>query len=777
MYSISVDRSNPDLCFVANVLSEELTKRTGLDFPLSEGGNIVINIDLSLPAEGFSLKSDGTSISIIGGSRLGAIHGVGRLLRLAKWAKGSFSLPAVDITDAPEKEIRGNQLGYRPKTNAYDAWDKATYAQYIREQALFGAGSVEFMPANTDDRPTSPVMKFDQLEMNIFQSQTAKEYGLRVWFWYPNIFKNETGVAIPRSGMTGNAELDALLAREDAARERDFSAIPYIDDIMIPGGDPGELLPPDLFAYSARCADILHKYHPNARVWVSGQIMTPTAEFFRTFMEQALLPHDWLYGMCYAPWMQLLLREFREMLPPSMPIRTYPDICHLCTCQYPVHNWDPVWAVTAGRECYNPRPRAHRRAHELTVGDTSGNLCYSEGIADDVSKHLWLDMDWSRSIPFVQTLRDFASMYISSAHAEEIGSVIADFEEIYNGPAIQNTAAERVWTAIHSLKASLEAEDYMPGFGADSYRFNMALLMADYLRYVHLRAARDAGLYSKALGLCGMGLGGKELIAGMREVLAEIRTSPDKALQSEIWAVADRLFEQIGWQTDTVRHFAQDWGRGGFLDALDLPLCDLYALEYRLDRAEKLDSDAEIYAEIDRIRFRNTTAPGGKYINFGTHDSLRYVTSDLNWHDQPEAIHIPRIEHALGVMAPDLEKDPNLKRHQHLFERVASVLGYYDGRVTLSIDGLLPGVGYELRTVFPLRFGWQGKSTGELPTHVLSEGRELVHLGFDPEDDHIHIYDVPAEQVSAEGILNLEFTKDDGPRGTGVTELWLQPRR
>ena len=37
--------------------------------------------------------------------------------------------------------MRGHQLGYRPKTNAYDAWSVPMWEQYIRELAIFGTNS------------------------------------------------------------------------------------------------------------------------------------------------------------------------------------------------------------------------------------------------------------------------------------------------------------------------------------------------------------------------------------------------------------------------------------------------------------------------------------------------------------------------------------------------------------------------------------------------------------------------------------------------------------
>ena len=75
------------------------------------------------------------------------------------------------------------QLGYRPKTNAYDAWTVAQYDRYIRDLALFGANSIEIMPPRTDDDAVSENMKLPAIQMIVEQSKICKSYGLDVWMW------------------------------------------------------------------------------------------------------------------------------------------------------------------------------------------------------------------------------------------------------------------------------------------------------------------------------------------------------------------------------------------------------------------------------------------------------------------------------------------------------------------------------------------------------------------------------------------------------------------
>ncbi|MGI2297500.1 hypothetical protein [Paenibacillus sp. GXUN7292] len=79
----------------------------------------------------------------------------------------------VDLAETPHFSLRGHQLGYRPKTNAYDAWTPEIYSQYIRELALFGTNSIEIVPPITDDERIGPLMKYDPLFMTRHVSEVC----------------------------------------------------------------------------------------------------------------------------------------------------------------------------------------------------------------------------------------------------------------------------------------------------------------------------------------------------------------------------------------------------------------------------------------------------------------------------------------------------------------------------------------------------------------------------------------------------------------------------
>jgi hypothetical protein len=780
-FTIGVDLQNQDARLAAQILSEELEKRVGAPFPLVSLGEgaITVEIDHALPKHAYALHCENGKARIRGFHRLAAIHGAGRLLKEAFWQKGGLCLPELSVETAPVKEFRGSQIGYRAKTNAYDAWDKPTYAQYIRDQALFGASAIEFLPPNTDDAPENEIMKYPIKEMLAHTVSVAHELGLAVWLWYPNLYENHSGQPLPASGFLPETdekakELNEILRIEDAQRHAVLSSLVCVDHIMIPGGDPGKLEAEDLFAACERMANILHTHHPHAKVWVSPQVMRHGQDFTEAFYRQVAKKPAWLAGICHAPWCNHTMSACREKTPAELPIRSYPDICHMLCCQFPVHRMDPIWAITAGRECYNPRPRWHKRMHNVTAQYHVGCVAYSEGIADDVAKFIWIDQDWDPSTPVIKTLRDFASMFISPKHRDELATLLSLFEDVYEGPVVTNQVVSSLYESLISLQKKLESEAFMPGFGADSYRFGMPLLMSAFYVYIQRRAIRDKAVWEKMWAEFDENRPASESIAAMRKALSDVFTSPDPALSDDIWALANELYDKIGWQTSE-KLYASGYDRGGFLDTMEIPLCNARWLLSKLADVEKLEN-TEAVSTLKAYKNRTNPGPGGKYISLGSPDAERYVPTlaDDLW-NEPEAVTIPRIEHHVGYFAPEVSRRFNPENDSSaLLERVASLLAYYDAKVQIDVDMLAPGKAYELRVVFPLRFGWKGIENP--PTYLKGNGQKLNPLGFMEEDPWVYRYEVPAGLIKDDGILTLEVVKEPFPRGSGLTELWLIPK-
>src|SRR5262245_10033921 len=104
------------------------------------------------------------TVLVLGADPRGVLFGAGRLLRELEMTRGSVQVPASFSTvSTPQVALRGHQLGYRPKTNSYDAWDVPMWEQYIRDLAIFGTNAIELIPPRSDDAADSPHFPLPQM--------------------------------------------------------------------------------------------------------------------------------------------------------------------------------------------------------------------------------------------------------------------------------------------------------------------------------------------------------------------------------------------------------------------------------------------------------------------------------------------------------------------------------------------------------------------------------------------------------------------------------------
>ena len=157
-------------------------------------------------------------VVIVGNDARGVLFGVGRLLRELRMAPGRMVLPeSLNLASAPKYPLRGHQLGYRPKTNSYDAWDLAQWDRYIRDLAIFGTNAIELIPPRSDDAATSPHFPLPPMEMMAGMSQICADYGLDVWIWYPAM---DADYADPRDGRACAGRVGGRVQEAPANRRR-----------------------------------------------------------------------------------------------------------------------------------------------------------------------------------------------------------------------------------------------------------------------------------------------------------------------------------------------------------------------------------------------------------------------------------------------------------------------------------------------------------------------------------------------------------------------------
>lgn len=735
-----------------DLLIDEVKKRTGLKMQLvksmpSEGLPIIeikkvdsnqLHSEQILP-EGYSIQINRDQgcmprVIITGNDERGLLFGIGGFLRKLHMTGGKIEVDAdLNMVTAPRYPLRGHQLGYRPKTNSYDAWTPEFFEQYVRDLIVFGTNAIEILPPRTDDEDISPHMKVPKLEMMSFLSEMLDSYGLDVWIWYP--------------AMASDYSDSRIVEKELGEWEEIFKNCRRVDAVFVPGGDPGDTPPHVLFPFLAKVSERLHKHHPSAQIWVSPQGFSAEwlDEFYNILCKES---PEWLYGVVYGPWIRTTLPELRTKVPSKYPIRHYPDITHTISCQYPVPQWDYAYAATLGREPINPRPVDESKIFKASCKYTIGFITYSEGCNDDVNKIVWSSLGWNPDAKLIDILREYSRYFVSERFGNSLAHGIMALEENWRGPVI---AKSSIYTTLMQFQAmEKEAGEEL----TKNWRFQQLLYRAYYDAYVRRRLIYETELEEEAMDrLREAEKTGAEAEKAISEAEAILNQAEEKKVgvdwRQRIEELAAELFKSCGMQLSVEKYGAIREERGATLDTVDRPVNNRQYLKNALEKLKTL-GDKEKLEGIKKILHYANPGPGGFYDDLGNFMNESHLVRKSNYEDDPYYLKSPLDAFLITEGMPIS------------WQRMAETR--YGVPLELHYSDLDPDAPYSLKIIYYGRY----KATvfltanGGIPVHG------PIDIGMAPKEIAV---DIPEEATSS-GELTLAWNLVSG-RGIQVADVWL----
>ena len=778
----------------AQVLVEEAAKRCGISWDVGKKkGKARVTIYLAtrqsatklaqrnlvpdsslhgLRADGFVLRSgqDGTGqwIAIFGADERGLLFGVGKLLRLIDFGrqKAMVAARALPLESNPEYKLRGHQLGYRPKTNAYDAWSVEIWDQYIRDLAIFGTNAIELMPPRTDDLPDSPHFPLPPAQMMVEMSRIADSYGLDVWIWYPAMDHDYSDAATVESALKEWGSI--------------FSMLPRVDAVLVPGGDPGHTDPKYLLPLLEKQRKNLRQYHPQGQMWVSPQgFSSEWEQEFLSIVRQENTK-QWLDGIVFGPMSRLPEAELLKALPSNYPIRCYPDITHSVQCQYPVPDWDIAYALTEGREVINPRPQGEANILRRILPGTVGFITYSEGCNDDVNKFVWSALGWDSKQPVINALRDFAHYFIGSREAEGFAQGLMHLESNWQGALATNHGVEVTLERFQDLERACSPAVM------GNWRFQQALYRTYYDAFVqrrlldetaHVEQARTEletvlgigwgplplGIGDKPSTLPPNGLAPEPLLANAQSILEQVIVRPTAGeLRTRVLELGAALFQSIRMQLAVERYQGEAVDRAANLDTLDAPVSDVMWLRRQIIEIRKLTDPMAQITAIRSLLMRADPGPEGFYDQLGNVSNRPHLVSSAGVADDPDFRRSPLI----GFRYPDQMQDKSPIAWKSWAESL------YDTPLMMHYPNLNQQMEYRLRVVY----------SGDAPhvkLRLVANGSVEIHplilRSWPPAPQE---FAIPREAISS-GELKLAWTREPelggNGRGCQVAEVWLIP--
>ena len=720
----------------AQMIREEVEKRTQLRLPVGDGSGLKITLgERSGPAEGFVLRTGADGVTIEGHDDRGVLFGAGYFLRRALMSRQRLEIAdGLNIETQPKYAVRGQQLGYRPKTNAYDGWTVAMWEQYIRELAIFGANTIELIPPRSDDAPDSPHFPLPQMDMMIEQSRIANEYAMNVSVWYPAMDKDYSDPATVEFALKEWGEV--------------FRKLPRIDAVFVPGGDPGHTRPRYLLALLEKQAANLRRYHPHAQMWVSPQSFDKT--WLEEFYELLDARPAWLAGVVYGPQVRGSIDELRARVPKKYPVRFYPDITHSIHSEFPVPDWDFAFATTEGREVINPRPLDETAIFRRYAPASIGFVTYSEGCNDDVNKFIWSALGWNPEAQVTDILRDYSRFFIGPDLEERFAKGLLALERNWAGPVIGNKNIQTTLADFSDMEAHATPQQKL------NWRFQEALYRANYDAFVQRKAVAEKKAETAAISVIGGETPGA-LDAAEKILNTSLQSPEDLAIRARVFEMAEALFQSIHMQLSVPRYQAIALGRGANLDAIDFALNDRVWLQNEINRLRALP-ETERRAAMHRIAHWKDAGPGGFYDDLGDPQASPHLVRGEPYEKDPDFLKSPMT--GFGAKTPE-------QGWRVSWYTDAETLG--ETPLRMRYGSLDKSAQYRVRIVY-------AGDALNVPLRLAANGREIHGFRDKPNPPEPLEFDIPREATQS-GELTLEWTRPPGGGGNGrgvqVAEVWL----
>jgi len=678
-----------------SMLIDEVERRTGIAWPVSEGGQSpvisIARVQSPGPAEGYRLSTGASGVRIEGNDERGVLFGVGRLLREIDWGRWRIGIRSgLDIESSPAYPLRGHQLGYRTVNNTYDAWTPAMFEQYVRDLIIFGCNAIELIPPRADtgyDDGVHPHLHLSPMDMMVEQSRIASSYGLDVWVWFPSL---------------GDYSRPGVVERSIAEWEEVLGRLPRVDALYIPAGDPGDCRPAPLMRFLSEAANVLHKLHPRSQIWVSqqGWDEEELAEFLAIIEEGT----PWLDGLIYGPWTRVSIQELRQRAPQKYPIRHCPDITHCMHSEFTFPNWDLAYALTYGRESSNPQPVTARTIFQATAPSTVGFITYSDGAHDDVNKFLWSSLGWDPNSSMVDVCRQYARCFISSQFGEQIAQSLFNLEANWIGELATNSGVDITLRQLQSIERDATPQMRL------NWRFQLILYRAYYDAYVRHRLLNDIALEHRALECLRKADRTGSLIAMSQaeRILDEAVAAPvAHDLRSRVFELGEALYQSIHAQLSVDRHAAIAVNRGASLDTIDRPLNNRWWLKTRFAAIRAIDNEKDRVDAIDAVLGRADPGPGGFYDSLGNPTAQPHLVYDgPDFAQDPGAYHSVRTGYipSGGGLIGTSSRDANDPEGDAAFLATPTAWWTwaetrYETPLTIRYDRLDPTAAYILRVV------------------------------------------------------------------------------
>jgi hypothetical protein len=569
--------------------------------------------------EGFLLKfvkDKNSNVLIAAGiDERGCLYAVGEILRRTVFKERSVSLKDdIDIRTAPAFEIRGTQYGQSHialNVAKVRKWTQEETARVILDYALAGAN---IFSVDSDADPMYDVIKsYGLMTLGDFHPNLATEVT------DPKLFATES------IGRAGFVCLSVPEAREHMLKkcEARFKNGRSYDLIQMKGGDGGgcecDRCKPygtPFITLAEELAKIIHKYHPNTRLYFTNQKFTNEDDnaIFEYLREK---PRTWLWAWGYGPgsdatsWQPghrqnhrmdlfrypgfgpygLYPMEIVRQLPPQQKLVYFNEITHWKYAQHayiqmypradkngdlPPH-WshdiyerrpDQALTMVYNRLTFFAWPRYYHRVFNDLMRYGAGDITHSSGHHDHFNQWMWQRLLWAPRQTVEQVTTDYATTWFGPEAAPEMVQAIFQLEENLEEkpgePIAKKSGIDRYYTLVKS------AGEKLPAFRkTQDWLWRMYMQKASLDFYTKKSVQQQTALLKKIENQVLLKSTASDVRSSLKEMISWIDKMPETVemirLRTEGARIADESNRIFGERSDAVNNLKHDFVGLGWL--------------------------------------------------------------------------------------------------------------------------------------------------------------------------------------------------------------------
>ena len=764
--------------------------------------------------EGFLLKyfpDEKSPVLLAAGvDNRGCLYAVGEILRQCPVQNGKLTVPEnLHIRTAPAFEIRGTQFGQShvaKRLARVRDWTQEETEQVILDYALAGANIFNAEPGPMFDFITS----FGLMTQGGFGANTAGQEVPPEWHASESI------------GRLGYVCLSVPAARDFMLQKCEgyFKNSPTFDLVKFHGGDGGgcecDKCDPYGLAFIKlveEMAGIIHKYHPQSRVYFTNQKFDNDDDnaIFAYLQEK---PRDWLWAWGYGPgsdaasWQpghrqthrmdlfrypgfgpySLYPQEIIRQMPPQQKLVYYNEITHWKYAQHayiqmypradrngdlPAH-WshdiyerrpDQFLTMVYNRLTFYAWPRYYHRVFNDLMRYGIGDITHSSGHHDHFNQWMWQRLLWSPR----RTEKDIVQEYCQTWFGKEAAPLMAEaifqleenLEEQPGKPLDEKAGVDLYYDLVEQAGEKMPADLMNKNWLWRMYKQKAALD-----KYTKLAVQQQIELQKRIEENTARLIDKKKAVADLTTMFSWFDDLTETPAMTKLRQEAGRLGEEsnqlFGVRSDGYFNLEHDFIGLGWL-------------KRQIGRA-MIANDKERRELLSMIVDYENPGKGGYYDNLGTANPAPHVVAGYPYdHGQP---------YVAQMLS---EGNRPSQRSMHFTQDE-------DQGVTLFYDDLDPKATYRIRFTF-VRPWYQERYAFRMNQKSQSIYADDFLLAKDVElplqMSDFFAYDVPTKStrdgeliirldrgtdVARGDRVSIEQWRNSGGWGTLVSEVWLMKK-